>query len=177
MNTSLESRLNSQLEQLIWELTEHIPHMLGMEHTPEEYSAILDRQRAVQQKVRYLKRVLAGLERVGTDMVMVDRAGFGSRILVEDLRTGDSFEYTIMNGDDLDLDAGEVTIGSPVGQSLLGGREGDLVEVAAPQGRRRLRILSVSTVFDMVGMGEAEVSQTLGRRKRDYPPDRIAASA
>ena len=59
---------------------------------------------------------------------MRGRVGFGSQVRVEDLQSGELSTFVIMAGNDLDFDAGEVSIASPVAQALLGHTEGEVVE-------------------------------------------------
>ena len=163
MIAELGRKIDSQLSRLEEELTERIPLQLGVEQSPAAYAALLDRQRAVQERIQYLKRIAAGLALVDSAALLPGRVGFGTVARVEDLDTGELMAYTIMNGEALDLDAGEISIGSPVAQALLGGRRGEVVEVAAPQRRRKLRILSLTTVFEMAGArDEASSAAAIG---------------
>ena len=108
----------------------------------------------VQQRFQYLKRIAATLHIVAPETLVHGQVGFGSRVEVEDLRTKEVCVYTIMSGEGLDLDAGEISIGSPVAQALLGHREGDEVTVSTPHDRRRLRIASTVTLFDALEIDE-----------------------
>lgn len=158
MIAELNTRLNRQLEHLVEELTERIPARLGKEQAQAAYAEALDRQRAIQRRIQYLQRVAAGLALVDPRALVQGRVGFGSQVRVEDLRSGEILSYTIMNGEGLDLDAGEISLASPVAQALLGGKEGEAVEVATPQGPRRFRILSATTLFDVLGVQEASIA-------------------
>lgn len=153
MSHDLTSRLTLELDRLVHELTVEIPESLGEYRQPGEYAAITERQRWIQRRIRHLRRVLAELPRLSPGSVHRDRIGFGSEVRVEDLRSAEHLSYTVMAGDSIDLDAGEISVASPVGYALLGRRAGDEVEVATPQGRRRLRVLSVTTLFDGSGGG------------------------
>jgi transcription elongation GreA/GreB family factor len=76
-------------------------------------------------------------------MLPEEGAGFGSRVRLLDLDSGARLDYTLMAGDAIDLDAGQISLASPVGQALLGRGEGDEVSVRTPLGARRLRVLRV----------------------------------
>ena len=54
--------------------------------------------------------------------------------------------FTITAGDFIDLDAGQVSLASPIGQGLLGGAKGEEVTVQLPRGNRRYRILDLTTL-------------------------------
>ena len=99
--------------------------------------------RDVQARVRFLHAVLSAVDSVQPGMLPARGAGFGSRVALLDLDGGARLDYTLMAGDAIDLDAGQVSLLSPVGQALLGRVEGEEVSVRTPAGRRRLRVLAV----------------------------------
>lgn len=159
MIAELNTRLNRQLDYLVEELTERIPARLGKEQAQAAYAEALDRQQAIQRRIQYLRRVASALALVDPEVLTPGRVGFGSKVRVEDLRSGQTFSYTIMNGEGLDLDAGEISLASPVAQALLGRKEGEEVEVDTPQGTRRFRILSTTTLYDLLEVHEAPAAE------------------
>lgn len=148
MLAALRQKLTAELDHLIEELTVNIPAELGREENARDREDARAAQHRVQARVRSLKALLAGLDQAHPDTIFPDRAGFGSIVRVRDARTGEESVYTLLAGPALDLDAGQISLGSPVGQALLGRAPGDEVEVAAPQRKLRLQILSVTTLFD-----------------------------
>ncbi|HSJ05368.1 MAG TPA: GreA/GreB family elongation factor [Longimicrobiales bacterium] len=104
----------------------------------------------IQEEVRFLGQVVAAWADVPADALPPRGAGFGSTVLVEDLDRGLRETFTLMAGPLLDIDAGQVSLASPVGHALLAAAPGDTVSVAAPQRLRRLRVLSVRSLHDRV---------------------------
>jgi hypothetical protein len=104
----------------------------------------------IQEAVRFLGQVVAAWPDVPADALPARGAGFGSTVLVEDLDRGVREMFTLMAGPLLDIDAGQVSLASPVGHALLAAAAGDTVSVATPQRLRRLRVLSVRTLHDRV---------------------------
>lgn len=149
MIAELSTRVNEHLDDLVAELANktHAPRGAELPVTGEEIAV---RQRQIRDRIDHLRRVVAGLELVHPATLAPGQIGFGSRVEVEDLRSGERMAYTLMSGDVLDLDAGEISLASPVGQALLGRRSGDEVEVETPQRRRRLRIVGTSTLVDQL---------------------------
>jgi transcription elongation factor GreA len=76
--------------------------------------------------------------------------GFGSKLRVRNLVTGDEFDYMIVAGDFMDLDAGHISMASPLGRGLLGARVEDEVAIQLPAGERRFRILELKTLHALV---------------------------
>ncbi|HEX6308161.1 MAG TPA: GreA/GreB family elongation factor [Longimicrobiales bacterium] len=105
---------------------------------------------SAREAVRLLGRVTAGWPTLPDDAFPPAGAGFGSSVLVEDLDTGDTERCTLMAGALLDLDDGHVSLASPIGQALLGATGGEIIEVETPQRRRRLRVLAVRTLRELL---------------------------
>jgi transcription elongation factor GreA len=70
------------------------------------------------------------------------RAVVGSRITVSDA-DGSLDTYVLVAPGEADPRAGHISPESPLGAALLERRAGDLVEIAAPAGRRRMAVVSV----------------------------------
>jgi transcription elongation factor GreA len=67
----------------------------------------------------------------------------GERVTVVDLESGKTFDYRVVGSFEGNALGGEVSYESPIGAALLGRRVGDVVEAAAPGGRRRLEIVEL----------------------------------
>ena len=72
---------------------------------------------------------------VPPDLVTMD-----SIVEVRDLDTGEVDSYTLVFPEQADIGANRISVVAPVGTALLGCRVGDVVRVAVPSGKRRLRI-------------------------------------
>jgi transcription elongation factor GreA len=76
-----------------------------------------------------------------------DRAGggvaLGSRITLEDLRSGDRIDFRLVGPDETNPRDGKISHLSPVGRAVMGKTQGDEVEVATPGGKARYRLMSV----------------------------------
>ena len=142
MRALLERRMTEKVE----ELTVAIPAALGGSLSQAEYYGLIERQRELGREIQRLGLLLAGLVLVGPGMIPPDRVGFGSRVAIEDLRSGEVDTYTLLSGELLDLIDGQISIHSPVGAALLGRRAGDEVRVTTPGGERRIRLLRVHTL-------------------------------
>ncbi len=70
-------------------------------------------------------------------------AHLGNKVTLEDLEFGDSFTITLVGSFEADPTKDLISIGSPLGESVLGKVVGDEVEVEAPGGVSQYRIISV----------------------------------
>ncbi|MGQ0562664.1 MAG: GreA/GreB family elongation factor, partial [Gemmatimonadota bacterium] len=50
----------------------------------------------------------------------------------------------------VDIDAGQVSLASPIGQALLGREAGDVVTVHTPERERRFEIINVTTIREFL---------------------------
>ena len=86
------------------------------------------------------------LSRINTSDMAYDKVGFGSKVTVLDVANDEEYDFTITAGDFIDLDAGQVSLASPIGQGLLGAGEGEEVTVRLPIGDRQYKVLALRTL-------------------------------
>ncbi|HEU0202361.1 MAG TPA: transcription elongation factor GreA [Burkholderiaceae bacterium] len=109
-----------------------------------EYDAARERQGFIEGRIQELEGKLASLQII--DPTAVDAGGrivFGATVELEDLTAGEMVKYQIVGDDEADIKAGLISVSSPIARALIGKREGDVVEVAAPGGLREYEVLEV----------------------------------
>lgn len=106
----------------------------------------------LQRRVLQLGRFEAALPKVDPATIYLDRAGFGSEVTVLEIASGQEVTYTLSAGEFIDVDAGEVSLVSPIGFALLRRRPGDEVVVATPRGERRFKVIALTTLPQRLGM-------------------------
>jgi transcription elongation factor GreA len=157
MLEDLKNRLGEEIERLTHELQVTLPKAIktAVEHGDlrenSEYKSALERQQFVQARLNHLTRRMQELSKVDISEIPADRVGFGSRVTVVDLRTKEEETYTLVFGDFIDIDTGQISMASPLGQTLLGKRVGDEVSLVVPRGERKLRVKELTTLRQMVG--------------------------
>jgi transcription elongation factor GreA len=100
-----------------------------------EYHAARNEQGMLERRIRVLRNRLSRAVLVEESDTADDVVGVGSKVLLED-EHGERIELEISS-------VGGVSPDSPVGRALLGARSRDEVEIDAPSGAWRARILSV----------------------------------
>ncbi|MGC4006944.1 MAG: GreA/GreB family elongation factor [Pirellulales bacterium] len=72
-----------------------------------------------------------------------DEVVFGVTVKVKDLDFGDDEEFTLVGEGEEDYDTGKILCTSPLAQGLIGKKVGESVEIAAPKGTMKFKILSI----------------------------------
>jgi transcription elongation factor GreA len=160
MIEALKQKLGEEVEKLQYELNVTLPGEIrrAVEHGDlrenSEYKAALERQQFTTARLAHLRLRLGKLSSVSEKDLPKDRAGFGSRVTVQDTETRQKEVYALTLGDFIEggEDGGEmpVSMASPLGKALLGSKVGETVTITLPMGKRKLKIVELETVHDLV---------------------------
>lgn len=156
MLAELRSRLGTELERLSRELENRMPVEPAVDLSRNGRGEEDEFRQALQRRIRLFGQLTAGLAAIDAANVQPGRAGYGSTVRVRDLKTGNELSYTLMTGDIIDLEEGQVSLESPIGHTLLGSRPGDQVTVTTPRGERRYEVVSVVTLAELLGMSGSD---------------------
>ena len=156
MIEELKRKLGEEVEKLQHELNVTLPNEirkaveLGDLRENSEYKAALERQQFVQARLGHLRQRLSKLSQIDPSQIPSDRIGLGSRVVVEDERSGARETYQLVFGESLDFDEGQVSMASPIGRALLGKAVGDVAVLKLPNIVRRLKIMELQTIHETV---------------------------
>lgn len=160
MLDAIRERLGAEIEGLTRELNVVLPDRiaraveLGDLRENAEYKSALERQQFVEARIGHLARRMSELSKIDLASMPVDRVGFGSRVTVLDVAMGRELELTLTAGDFIDLEAGHVSLESPIGRGLLGVRQGDDVVIQLPAGPRTYSVRAVETLPQQLGIAQ-----------------------
>jgi transcription elongation factor GreA len=152
MLDEIRNRIEEEIASLTEELSVELPVRIkvALEHGDlrenSEYRAAKERQEFVQARLNHLTKRMGELSKIDVSEMPYDRVGFGSRVKIRDLTMKEELDFTIVAGDFIDLDAGHVSIASPIGRGLLGAKIDEEVSVHLPNGERRYKILDLTTL-------------------------------
>jgi len=155
MIQEMREKLGKEIEELSHELAVTIPQAIatavemGDLRENSEYKAALERQQFVQARLGQMHQRLNQLTQLAGTEAPMDRVGLGSKVTVEDIASGEREEYTLVLAEMMDLDAGHISLASPLGRALKDQQVGDEVELQLPTMRRKLRVLELMTVHQM----------------------------
>ena len=82
-------------------------------------------------------------ETVEPKSVPADVVTMNSRVVVQDLETGESSEYTLVFPEQADVAQGRLSVVSPIGTAILGYSKGDSIAWQTPGGPRQIKIVDI----------------------------------
>ena len=108
-----------------------------------EYESAKDEQAFVEGRVTTIENMLRFSEIIDNSKTAADEVSLGRKVTFIELPDGDEEEYTIVGSAEADPFKGLISNESPIGKALLGKKKGNIVEVQAPVGIIKLKILSI----------------------------------
>ncbi len=109
-----------------------------------EYDAARDDQRNLEKEIDMLEETLRQAIIVDSSKVKSDRVMVGSKVKLLDLEFDEEVEYSIVGSLESNPNKGLISNESPIGKSIMGARVGDIVDVNAPAGTIKMKILQIS---------------------------------
>ncbi|MBI5345456.1 MAG: transcription elongation factor GreA [Deltaproteobacteria bacterium] len=114
-----------------------------------EYEAAKQRQSYLQARSAHLATRISSLVSLKLDNIPKDAVGFGSRIHLEDLNTGDGVVYELVTPEEVDPRNGKISVSSPIGRALLNKAAGDEVTINLPSGVKEYAVTEIYTLHDL----------------------------
>ncbi len=154
MIQEMREKLGREITALSHELTVTLPQAIatavamGDLRENSEYKAALERQQLVQARLGQLHQRLAQLSEIANTEAPTDRVGLGSRVTVVDIDTGEKDTYTLVLAEMMDIDAGHISLMSPLGRALNDRKVGEEVSLRLPTISRKLRLIELVTVHE-----------------------------
>jgi transcription elongation factor GreA len=102
------------------------------------------RQAKTISRIRFLQKVLEHARVINPDVLPKDRVSLLSRVEFTNLSTNTVMTFEIVSPHEMNLEAGKISLKSPIGAALMGKKVGEIAEARVPSGTLRLRIESIS---------------------------------
>ena len=96
-------------------------------------------------RIRFLQKVLEHSRVIDPDVLPKDRVCLLSRVEFTNLSTNTRMTFEIVSPHEMNLEAGKISLKSPIGAALMGKKVGEIVEAKVPSGTLHLRIESITT--------------------------------
>ena len=151
----IKKKLQEEIDQLDHELNVDLPKEIAVARAHgdlsenAEYKYAKERQGFVNARIGQLKKRLGDLGMLNLTNIPTDRSGFGSKIVVLDIKRDVRVEYKLVSSEEADAEKGLISTTSPIGRALLNRKVGDEVKVATPAGAKEFEVVELMTIHQL----------------------------
>jgi len=108
-----------------------------------EYDDAKNEQAMLEHRIATLEERLRDARVIDTSEVSADAVSVGTRVRLRDLEAGQTIEYQIVGSAEANPSENKLSNESPVGRAIMGHKKGETVEVAAPRGTLKFKIMEI----------------------------------
>jgi transcription elongation factor GreA len=108
-----------------------------------EYDAAKDEQRDIEARIEEIEKILKNAEVIDEDEVDLNQISIGCKVRLYDMEFEEELDYKIVGSMEAHSLHGKISDESPVGQALLGAREGETVTVETQSGSHQYKVLEI----------------------------------
>jgi transcription elongation factor GreA len=109
-----------------------------------EYHAAREQQSFIEGRIGEINAKLGNAQIIEvTTLPNTGKVVFGATVDLVEEATGNEVTYQIVGEDEADINAGMISITSPIARAMIGKREGDIAEVQAPGGVKEYEIVEI----------------------------------
>ena len=108
-----------------------------------EYDDAKNEQAFIEGRIQELEQKLRNVEVISEDKKSKKEVTMGCTVVVRDMELEEDMEYTLVGTAEADPEAMRISNESPVGAAILGQKVGKVVEVQAPVGAIKYKIMKI----------------------------------
>jgi transcription elongation factor GreA len=108
-----------------------------------EYDDAKNEQALLEHRIALLEERLLSARVIEKKDIAKDVVSVGSKVKLRDMAAGKTFEYRIVGSAEANPAEQKLSNESPVGKAIIGRKKGEVVEVAAPRGALKFKILDI----------------------------------
>lgn len=108
-----------------------------------EYDDAKNEQAMLEHRIAQLQDRLVNARVIDEEEVSTDAVGIGTRVRLRDIDAKETVEYHIVGSLEANPAEHKLSNESPVGKAIIGRKKGETVEVAAPRGSLRFKIMDI----------------------------------
>jgi transcription elongation factor GreA len=108
-----------------------------------EYDDAKNEQAMLEHKIAQLEERLLSARVITKKEISKDAVSVGSHVRLRDMQANKTFEYHIVGSAEANPAENKLSNESPVGKAIIGHKKGDVVEVSAPRGSLKFKILEI----------------------------------
>ncbi len=142
-------KLQEQLDFLVGVRRNEVAHKIevarGFGDLSEnaEYDEAKKEQGQLEDEIARLTKVISTAVVVSESEISTDKVSVGVTVKLQDMETGDIFEYAIVGAEEADPYEDKISNESPVGAALMGSTVGAVLDIEVPMGMLKYKVLEI----------------------------------
>ena len=108
-----------------------------------EYDDAKNEQALLEHRIAQLEERLLNARVITKKEISKDSVSIGSRVKLRDVDAKETIEYRIVGSAEANPSENKLSNESPVGKAIIGRKKGETVEVAAPRGSLKYKIMEI----------------------------------
>jgi transcription elongation factor GreA len=108
-----------------------------------EYDDAKNEQAMLEHRIAQLEERLRDARVITKKEIPKDVVGVGSKVRLKDIETNKTIEYHVVGSAEANPAENKLSNESPVGKAILGHKKGETVEVSAPRGALKFKIIEI----------------------------------
>ena len=108
-----------------------------------EYDDAKNEQALLEHRIAQLEERLRNARVITKKEISKDSVSIGSRVKLRDVDAKETIEYHIVGSAEANPSENKLSNESPVGKAIIGRKKGETVEVAAPRGTLKFKIMDI----------------------------------
>jgi transcription elongation factor GreA len=108
-----------------------------------EYDDAKNEQAMLEHKIAQLEERILSARVITKKEISKDSVSVGAHVRLRDMQANKTFEYHIVGSAEANPAENKLSNESPVGKAIIGHKKGDVVEVSAPRGSLKFKILEI----------------------------------
>ena len=108
-----------------------------------EYDDAKNEQALLEQRIATLEERLRNARVIDKKEIAKDVVSIGSKVRLKDVDANETIEYHIVGSAEANPAEHRLSNESPVGKAIIGHKKGDVVEVTAPRGSLKFKIMDI----------------------------------
>jgi transcription elongation factor GreA len=127
------------------EVAERIKHAreFGDINENSEYNDAKNEQAMLEHRIATLQERLRNARLAEVEDLPKGVVGIGTKVRLKDIAANETVEYTIVGSAEANPSEHKLSNESPVGKAIIGRKKGETVEVSAPRGSLKFKIMDV----------------------------------
>ena len=108
-----------------------------------EYDDAKNEQALLEHRIATLEERLIAARVIDAGEITSDAVSIGTKVRLKDMDANETIEYHIVGSAEANPAEHRLSNESPVGKAIIGKKKGEVVEVAAPRGSLKFKILEI----------------------------------